>query len=262
MPVPARRRRRHSPRVIWKHEAGQPQPSTGGRLVYAIGDVHGCSDALAALLRQVEADARRSAPDERALLVFLGDYVDRGPDSRGVIDRILGLQATGAFEVVTLKGNHEDALARYLDDAGFARAWAVNWGEETLRSYGVEPPRTEADWAATQRAFVAAFPSTHRAFLRDLKLMVSVGDYLFVHAGVRPHVALGDQDANDLIWIRYEFLECENDFGKVVVHGHTPALEPELRHNRIGVDTGVYFSGVLTAVRLHGTERRFLQARA
>jgi serine/threonine protein phosphatase 1 len=213
-------------------------------------------------MREIQADARLARGPARPLLIFLGDYVDRGPDSRGVIDFVLRTQTEADFEVVALKGNHEDALLRYLDDPHFARAWAVNWGEATLRSYGVDPPRCEADCPTARRALAAALPPAHRTFLESLQLSVTVGDYLFVHAGVRPGVALAEQDANDLIWIRYEFLESEDDFGKVVVHGHTPALDPEPRRNRIGIDTGVYFTGVLTAVRLEGADRRFLQARA
>jgi serine/threonine protein phosphatase 1 len=241
-----------------------PVPSTGGRLVYAVGDIHGRLDALAPLVQAIRDDARRTAPTERPLLVFLGDYVDRGPDSRGVIDFILHVRANGDFDVVTLKGNHEDALARFLADAGYAPSWITGWGEATLFSYGVQPPDRSLDRTAcelTRARFAEALPDAHRAFLAELALSVTVGDYLFVHAGVRPGVPLAEQDPNDLIWIRHEFLESDEDFGKVVVHGHTPALEPELRANRIGVDTGACFTGVLTAVRLHGTERRFLQAR-
>ena len=237
-------------------------PSTGGRLVYAVGDVHGYPSALEALLREIGEDAARAAPTSRPLLVLLGDYVDRGPDSRAAIDLILALIDAGRFEVVALKGNHEDALARFLADPGFAPAWIANWGEATLRAYGVEPPARldAAGCAATRARFANALPARHRAFLADLRPTLTVGDYLFVHAGVRPGVPLADQVERDLIWIRYEFLDSDAAFGKVVVHGHTPSERPELRANRIGIDTGVYFTGVLTAVRLEGEAQSFIQA--
>lgn len=232
-------------------------PSTGGRLVYAVGDVHGHAEELGALLGRIGEDARAAAPPLRPLLVFLGDYVDRGPDSPGVIEAILATEAQAAFEVVALKGNHEDALLRFLEDASYADAWIDNWGEATLRAYGVDP------WGGqTARArFQAAFPAPHRRFLERLALSHTVGDYHFVHAGVRPGVTLEDQAERDLLWIRHEFLSSDAAFGKVVVHGHTPALAPEVRANRIGVDTGCYFTGVLTAARLHGRTRDFIQVR-
>jgi serine/threonine protein phosphatase 1 len=240
-------------------------PTTGGRLVYAVGDIHGHLDALGPLLAKLADDLTRSRPAERPLLVFLGDYVDRGPDSRGVIDAILALEAGADFEVVALKGNHEDALLRFLADGGFGPNWLTNWGEATLISYGVRPPAPGAEATETPRVqaeLLAALPQAHRAFLGRLATSVTVQDYLFVHAGVRPGVALAAQAEQDLIWIRYEFLQSDADFGKVVVHGHTPAQLPELKANRIGIDTGVYYSGVLTAVRLEGTDRRIIQARA
>jgi len=239
-------------------------PSTGGRLVYAVGDIHGYAGALKALLAEIAADAARNRPTERPLLVFLGDYVDRGPDSRGAMDAVLAAEASDDFEVIALKGNHEDALARFLVDPAYAPAWIGNWGEATLVSYGIAPP-SAYDAAACEQAqaqFAGAFPQAHRALLARLRLAVTVGDYLFVHAGVRPGVALDAQDERDLIWIRYEFLMSDEAFGKVVVHGHTPSEQPELKANRINVDTGVYFTGVLTAVRLEGETQRFIQARA
>jgi serine/threonine protein phosphatase 1 len=240
-------------------------PSTGGRLVYAVGDTHGHTDALRALIGTLGDDVARSGPAERPLLIFLGDYVDRGPDSRGVIDAILALQADSPFEVVWLKGNHEDALVRVLRGLDFAPHWIASWGEATLRSYGVEVPRPgrEAqETARVQAELAAALPASHHDFLARCAMSFTVGDYLFVHAGVRPGVPLADQEDRDLMWIRYDFLESDVDFGKVVVHGHTPSDRPELRPNRIGIDTGVYYSGVLTAVRLEGTDRRIIQATA
>ena len=240
-------------------------PSTGGRLVYAVGDVHGHTDALRPLIRLLREDAARSAPVERPLLVFLGDYVDRGPDSRGAIDMILAVEAEGPFEVVCLKGNHEDALLRVLSDAHFGPNWIENWGEATLRSYGVAVPawgRAADETPRVQAELYDALPPGHRRFLARCVISLTVGDYLFVHAGVRPGVPLDAQEERDLMWIRYAFLESDEDFGKVVVHGHTPSQTPELKPNRIGIDTGVYMTGVLTAVRLEGTDQRFVQAMA
>jgi len=240
---------------------GAHPPSTGGRLVYAIGDVHGYPGVLRSLVEEIARDAARTRPAERPLLIFIGDYVDRGPDSRAVIDAVMALQADPRFEVVALKGNHEDALLRVLDDPAFGPSWCANWGQATLRSYGVEPPDSDLDAEAARQALARAVPPAHRRFLEDLPVSLTVGDYLFVHAGVRPGVPLAEQAERDLIWIRYDFLESDEAFGKVVVHGHTPAEAPELRANRIGIDTGVYMTGVLTAVRLRGEEQRFIQAR-
>jgi serine/threonine protein phosphatase 1 len=239
-------------------------PSTGGRLVYAVGDIHGHVDQLDRLLTQIAADAVESATREPPLLVFLGDYVDRGPHSRAVIDRIIAAASDDRFEVVALKGNHEDAMVRFLSDPGFAPAWIANWGQATLASYGVAPPSAfdPAACEAVQARLAAVLPDSHRAFLAGLRLSVEVGDYLFVHAGIRPGVPLDAQAERDLIWIRYDFLESDEAFGKVVVHGHTPADRPERKLNRINIDTGVYFSGVLTAVRLEGEQQRFMQSYA
>jgi serine/threonine protein phosphatase 1 len=239
------------------HATDPNPPSTGGRLVYAVGDVHGHAEELGALLRRIAADAQASRAAQQPLLIFLGDYVDRGPDSRGVIDAVLAVEAAGEFEVVALKGNHEDALIRFLADPSYAETWIANWGEATLRAYGVESWGGEA----VQARFQAALPDAHRRFLGRLALSHTVGDYHFVHAGVRPGVAVEAQDERDLLWIRHEFLSSDAAFGKVVVHGHTPAYAPEVRANRIGVDTGCYFTGVLTAARLHGRARDFIQVR-
>lgn len=239
-------------------------PSTGGRLVYAVGDIHGHVDQLDNLLKQIAADAAPSAAGQRPLLVFLGDYVDRGPQSRAVIDRIIAAADDDRFDVVALKGNHEDAMVRFLSDPAFAPAWIANWGQATLVSYGVPPPSAfdPAACEAVQAQFAAALPDRHRAFLAGLRLSLEVGDYLFVHAGIRPGVPLDAQAERDMIWIRYDFLESDEAFEKVVVHGHTPADRPERKSNRINVDTGVYFSGVLTAVRLEGEQQRFMQSYA
>lgn len=230
-----------------------------------MGDVHGRLDVLEPLIRDIAADARASRPAEQPLLVFLGDYVDRGPDSKRVVDLILDLHEGDAFEVRALKGNHEEALLAFFDDPNFGAAWMEHGGGATLASYGVPPPATRTDaeaWGRAVDAFAKALPPAHRDFYARLELMLTVGDYAFVHAGVRPGVALDRQEERDLLWIRREFLEEPGPFGKVIVHGHTPMEEPQLTRHRLGVDTGAYATGVLTAIRLHHEDQRLMQARA
>ena len=251
-------------RLLGRKTARAAPPNTGGRLVYAIGDVHGRYDVLEPLLRDIAADVLATRPAERPLLVFLGDYVDRGPESRQVVDCILGLAADGAFEVAPLKGNHEEALLQFLDDPAFAATWMEHGGGSTLASYGVQPAATRTDvtaWGEVRDAFDETLPDRHRRFYQTLELIRVVGDYAFVHAGVRPGVAIEEQSERDLLWIRYEFLNDRGPFGKVVVHGHTPTEEPQMLPHRLGLDTGAYATGVLTAVRLYGEEQRLIQAR-
>ena len=251
-------------RFFGRKSALDAPPTTGGRLIYAIGDVHGRLDVLEPLLRDIGRDVLVSKPDERPLLVFLGDYVDRGPDSRRVVDRVLQITADGAFEVAALKGNHEEALLQFLEEPAFAATWMEHGGGPTLASYGVQPSAARTDvesWTRVRDAFDKALPAAHRAFYKSLELMRVVGDYAFVHAGVRPGVALSDQAEHDLLWIRYEFLQDRGPFGKVIVHGHTPTEAPQLLKHRLGLDTGAYATGVLTAVRLHGEDQRLMQAR-
>jgi serine/threonine protein phosphatase 1 len=244
-------------------------PSTGGRLVYAVGDVHGRLDLLGPLLHDIAKDAvaaeTAGSMAERPLLVFLGDYVDRGPESKGVVDLILQMQTWPKFEVRALKGNHEEALLQFVDDPSFGQTWAEHGGAATLASYGVQPPATRTDsdaWAKAREAFTEALPAVHKAFYENLELMVTAGDYAFVHAGVRPGVPLHQQAERDLLWIRQEFISERGRFEKVIVHGHTPMEAPQLTATRLGVDTGAYATGVLTAVRLHGEDQQVMQARA
>lgn len=239
-----------------------PAASTGGALIYAVGDVHGRLDLLGALLVKIGEDVLAQAPDRQPSLIFLGDYVDRGPSSRGVIDRLIQLQGEAAFDVRALKGNHEEQMLLFLNDAKAGPAWAEFGGAQTMVSYGVTPPQSRTDaeaWEDARRAFAEAVPQAHLDFLSRLELAVVCGDYLFVHAGVRPGVPLEQQSERDLMWIRDEFLSSDRHHGKVVVHGHTPADAPFLGHNRIGIDTGAYATGTLTAVRLQHEERFMLQ---
>ncbi|HEX4183776.1 MAG TPA: metallophosphoesterase family protein [Caulobacteraceae bacterium] len=245
---------------FWRRPA-PPSPVSGGQVVYAIGDVHGRADLLARLIDVIGRDAESLALKAPPALVFLGDYVDRGADSRSVVDQVIALALARRYEVRALKGNHEQALLAFLDDASFGPTWADFGGGETLLSYGVTPPgpRGGAEaWEEARRAFDRALPQLHRSLLNGLEMMVVYGDYAFVHAGVRPGVDLDSQRDHDLLWIRDEFLQAKGPFGKVIVHGHTPAAEPYLGPFRIGIDTGAYATGVLTAIRIRDAEQVIL----
>ena len=238
-----------------------------GAIVYAVGDIHGRADLLDTLLEKIAGDGRNIESSHR-VLIFLGDYVDRGGGVFQVIERLSGLKKTGSFEMFRqfdihfLKGNHESSLIEFLDTGEHADSWMVmnNGGRETLISYGVDASAVSAgdDLARLRRDFRAALPDRHLEFLRALDYRRVEGDYFFVHAGIRPEVALDAQDPFDMMWIRREFLSCRADFGKIIVHGHSPNPEPVIKANRIGIDTGAYYSNRLTALVLQGTGRRFL----
>jgi len=232
-----------------------------GRLLYAVGDIHGRSDLLHLLLDAIAMDAASSSGTQARTIVFLGDYVDRGPDSRGVID-ILLTELPDGFDARFLRGNHEALLLGFLYGATPLEHWRMNGGDATMASYGVDIERLARSGAsanAWRAAFAEALPPAHLAFFKALELSLSVGDYLFVHAGLRPGVPLSAQGESDLIWIRGPFLDHAGSFGQIVVHGHTPGDEPVERPNRIGIDTGACFTGRLTALRLEAGSRRFLQ---
>jgi len=231
-----------------------------GTLAYAIGDIHGRADLLEDLLKQIERDAAASNANKR-VLIFLGDYVDRGWQSKEVLARLCDLKLEG-FETAFLKGNHEEALLTFLDDPLFLSSWRQYGGLETLHAYGLKDLNFQADETYMKNVhaeFEKALPAVHRAFLKALPISYELGDYFFVHAGVRPGVPLEQQNEHDLCWIRDEFLESRVNFGKRVVHGHCPEETPQVRKNRIGVDTGAYITGTLTAVVLQGTDVQFLQ---
>ena len=194
----------------------------------------------------------------RAIQVFLGDYVDRGPASREVFDLLIEREST--HRSVFLKGNHEMLLARFPTEPSILDDWQRLGGLETLMSYGITPS-INADASMQTKlavAFDQALPESHRRFLADLQTSFTCGDYFFVHAGVRPGVPLTKQREEDLLWIRQEFLLCEDDFGKIIVHGHTPVLQPDIRQNRINIDTGAYATGRLTCLVLEGDTIRTL----
>ncbi len=228
-----------------------------GMRIYAVGDIHGRADLLDRLAQRIGADLA-ARPAREAVTVFVGDYVDRGLDSRGVVERLA--RADFPTRIVPLRGNHEEAMLRFLDDAPTLPQWVTFGGLMTLASYGVDPgaEMRRGGAQAVQAAFLAHFPESHRRFLADTAYFAEYGDYFFCHAGVRPHVPLEQQDPGDLMWIRYEFLQYKGAFGKVIVHGHTPHTRAENLANRINLDTHAFKSGVLTAVALEGTERRFI----
>ena len=226
---------------------------------YVIGDIHGCAELLDRLIDMIVQDAA-DMPAERCLAVTVGDYIDRGPDSATVLDRL----AAGPFPMpyVALKGNHEVLLDAFLREPETACDWRLWGGSETLHSYGVDVSGimrgTEYEQAAA--SLQAAIPARHVDFLASLKLSLTVGRYFICHAGVRPGVPLDRQSEDDLLWIREDFLNSRADFGKIVVHGHTPTREPELRPNRINVDTGAFITGRLTCAVLKDERVKFLSA--
>jgi serine/threonine protein phosphatase 1 len=228
-------------------------------LVCAIGDIHGHADLLDRLMELMDREAA-GAGAKALVRVFLGDYVDRGPDSAGVIEKLSRLQKDP--NTVFLRGNHEQVLLEFLDSPRRYESWRDFGADQTLQSYNVAPPAFEDERAYTdvRDALVREMPAHHLAFLKSTTFSHTVGDYLFVHAGIRPGVFLSEQSSNDMMWIRDEFLNSTLQFEKIVVHGHTPRERPEIRSNRINVDTWAYKTGRLTALVLEGTQRRFLTA--
>lgn len=232
-----------------------------GVVVWAIGDIHGRLDLLQPLAEVILADLA-SSNAQRKVVVFLGDYIDRGPDSRGVLAHLEALSRDGDVEWHFLKGNHEEAMLAFLADPAEGEKWCEYGGGETLASYGLKVPqlkhRVEA-WEHLSADLDHRMSDSERTFLETLTLSVSIGDYFFAHAGARPGKPLDQQTPRDLMWIRGSFLNSEESFDRVVVHGHTPASEVHIDHRRIGLDTRAYASGVLSAVRLSGVDQRVYQ---
>ena len=239
-----------------KGEAPRARVPEGTR-IYAVGDIHGRLDLLDEVLARIDEDVADN-PASNAIRVFLGDYIDRGPDSKGVIDRLIGYRMTQT--AVCLMGNHEAFLGEFLKKPDVLSVWGRNGGLDTLLSYGLAPTMKTGiqDYRKLASDLDRLLPSSHREFLGSLKKYFICGDFFFVHAGVRPGICLTEQSEDDLLWIREDFLLCEDDFGKVIVHGHTPVLEPEVRPNRINIDTGAYATGRLTCLVLEGDEVRFI----
>jgi serine/threonine protein phosphatase 1 len=217
---------------------------------------------LDALLKRISRHVA-AAPSADNILIFLGDYVDRGPQSRAVLEKFCSLERTGGWRCVFLRGNHDQAVLEFLKDPAYYSAWRGYGAAETLFSYGVMPPRFEnsSDFVRAWEEFSSKFPPHHLEFLERLKYFHVEDDYLFVHAGIRPHIALADQSPDDLMWIRESFLSHRGRFEKMVVHGHTPSPAPVSLSNRICVDTGAHATGRLTALVLEGDRQTFLDVR-
>jgi serine/threonine protein phosphatase 1 len=230
-----------------------------GTRAYALGDIHGRADLFAALIAAVEADDAERGPAETTM-ILLGDLVDRGPDSAGVIALARDWQARRPVRI--LMGNHEEMFLEALESDEVLRHFLRYGGRETLLSYPIDREAYgRAELAEARELALAAVPEADLAFIRSFEDRITLGGYLFVHAGIRPGVAIQDQRTSDLRWIRETFLTHQESFGPVVVHGHTIYGEPEVRANRIGIDTGAYASGRLTALGLEGTARWTIEAR-
>jgi calcineurin-like phosphoesterase family protein len=225
--------------------------------LYIIGDIHGRLDLLdrtiAAITHDIAKDGQRNS-----ITITVGDYIDRGPDSRGVLDRLCRNPFPTPY--FAIKGNHEVMLEEFLQDPSVADRWRRFGGLETLHSYGiaVNKVRTGTGFEAAARALSAALPAAHHAFLASLKSYITGGEYFICHAGIRPGVPLDRQNVSDLFWIQDEFLNSDQNFGKIIIHGHSAHEWPEVRPNRINIDTGAFATGRLTCLVLEGGQSRFL----
>jgi serine/threonine protein phosphatase 1 len=229
-----------------------------GTRIYAVGDIHGRADLLERLFVRIDADLR-SHPIDQSVQVFLGDYIDRGPQSREVLDLLIARRRR--HQVLCLKGNHEHFAMNFLTAPSLWSDWRRMGGVETLLSYNVRASSSSDDPQAQDEiatAFRQAMPDIHRRFLHGLALSFMCGDFFFAHAGVRPGIPLRQQRRQDLLWIREDFLLHEEDFGKVVVHGHTPTTTPDIKVNRINIDTGAYATGRLTCLVLEADDITFI----
>jgi serine/threonine protein phosphatase 1 len=237
--------------VAWNFlKSRQRKPSLpNGYRIYAIGDVHGRDDLLLEVFDKIDG-YQNALPSHRPIEIYLGDYVDRGPRSRAVVDRLIARR--GVRETIFLSGNHETCVLEFLREPGVLGAWRHYGGIETLMSYGLRPSLnpSESEQMALAAQFSSGLPADHLDFYQSLSLSFTFGDFFFVHAGVRPGVSLAAQDEQDLLWIREEFLFHEERYEKMIVHGHTPVREPEFRANRINIDTGAYATGRLTCLMI------------
>jgi serine/threonine protein phosphatase 1 len=212
--------------------------------IYAVGDIHGRADLLSEIIGRIDDDIRRR-PIAHTVEVYLGDYIDRGPRSRTVID-LLAVRLV-ANRAICLRGNHEAVMEGFFQDPAILDYWQQLGGMQTLASYGIELRNGTETAGDLHRRFVGVFPRAHELFMQCLRYQFSCGDFLFVHAGIRPDIPIRD-----------EFLDSTTDHGRFVVHGHTPVPHPDIRHNRINIDTGAWRTGTLTCIALEGSTILFL----
>lgn len=236
-----------------------------GRPLYAIGDVHGCYALLRALLGEIVRDAAARYHSAVPTVILCGDYIDRGPDSSNVVTALVLLERSGTVDARFLEGNHEAMLRMFIEHPEQHGKWLDFGGRETLESYGIACPGDAAESATAlamlRNALLDAMPASHHRFLNRLEPMVEIGSYAFVHAGVRPGISLKKQALDDLLWIRDEFLDHPRPSKSVIVHGHTwTGDQPSLLGHRIGIDTGAYETGVLTAIRIDDGEIEVMRA--
>jgi serine/threonine protein phosphatase 1 len=208
--------------------------SSATKRILAIGDIHGCTSRLKELLRKIEFDPLADT------LVFVGDYLDRGPDVREGIETLIALKEAGP-NVICLRGNHESMFLNYYREGRDEELYLCNSGMRTLDSYGISIAEARKG---------TGFPESHLRFLASLPLSHETDEYFFVHAGLRPGIRRSEQSPEDLLWIRHEFIDSDWDFGRTVVFGHTPFPEPLIGQNRIGIDTGAVYGGRLTCIEL------------
>lgn len=249
--------------LLGRAPSARPPELPAGQRVYAIGDIHGRLDLFERLIEAIERDdSQRAAAqpgNSRGLVILLGDLIDRGPDSAGVIARARELARQR--EVEFIQGNHEEMLLVSREKLDAFRSFLKFGGRETILSYGMDPDFVrEAELEDLHGAAMEAIPQQDFDFIDGFQKMIRLGDYIFVHAGVRPGTPLENQLGHDCRWIREPFLSHSGEFGGFVVHGHTITEEPDVRGNRVGIDTGAYMHGRLTAIALEGSERWFIQA--
>jgi serine/threonine protein phosphatase 1 len=219
--------------------------------VYAIGDIHGRADLLSEVIDRIDDDLWRR-PIKYAREVYLGDYIDRGSDSKGVIDQLATRMVRQ--HAICLRGNHETFLEAFLHDPAVLDHWIQLGALHTLASYGISYSQFKTSPLDLQQSLIRALPRTHELFLQCLRNSFVCGDFLFVHAGIKPGIPIEQQQPEDLFWIRDEFLNSTRDHGKIVVHGHTPVEHPEILRNRINLDTGAWRTGVLTCIAIEGDD--------
>jgi serine/threonine protein phosphatase 1 len=246
-------------RQLWTPKEAKPLPAIpAGQRVYAIGDIHGRLDLFAAQIKAIEDDDRTRAPAE-VTIVLLGDLIDRGPHSAGVLKAVRMWQAVRRLRLIC--GNHEEMFLESFDDINIFRGFMLYGGRETVLSYPVDAPAFEAaELEEAQAMMSGAVPREDFEFISDFEDYVVIGDYLFVHAGIRPGQPLQEQSAQAMRWIREPFLSHSGLHEHIVVHGHTISEEADVAHNRIGIDTGAYLSGRLTAIGLEGDKRWLIEA--